>query len=504
MADTIKFFSQNCQGLNDTKKRRDVFQYIRKKKYNIACLQDIHVSMKMETYVKAEWGQNAFFSTYTSNSRGICILFDKCDFKVHRIKSDVSGNYIILDLTIQDKRVTLVSIYGPNSDQPSFYQNLKIKIQEFENDMVLICGDWNLVLEPTKDLENYANINNPKARETVLKMIEELNLIDIWRIMHENDKCFTWRKKNPRKQARLDFFLMSDNLTYLTWNTSIVPGYRTDHSGIVVELNFNNIEKGKGYWKFNNSLLKEKNYIKKVKNTIEEVKNTYKINRNQENNNNEPVIEEQYSINDQLFLETLLLMIRGETIKYSSIRKKRNTEKENKLENEIKILEEDINKNFISMDQEKIDLFEQKKSELYEMRKEKIDGVMLRSRSRYYDLGEKPTNYFFNLENRNFTNKTMTKLINDSGNEITQVQNILAEQKRFYENLYSVNVNLNDIDIETEIGENEAKLENDTAQKLEGEISLSELSNALKGMKNGKSPGLDGFTVEFFKFFGRI
>lgn len=37
--------------------------------------------------------------------------------------------------------------------------------------------------------------------------------------------------------------------------------------------------------------------------------------------------------------------------------------------------------------------------------------------------------------------------------------------------------------------------------KLEGEITYSELLSALKKMKNCKSPGNDGFTSEFFKFF---
>jgi hypothetical protein len=36
---------------------------------------------------------------------------------------------------------------------------------------------------------------------------------------------------------------------------------------------------------------------------------------------------------------------------------------------------------------------------------------------------------------------------------------------------------------------------------LEGEISLPELTSALKRMKNNKSPGSDGFTADFFKFF---
>lgn len=138
---------------------------------------------------------------------------------------------------------------------------------------------------------------------------------------------------------------------------------------------------------------------------------------------------------------------------------------------------------------------------LTDIRKEKIDGVMLRSRSRYQDLGEKPSKYFFSLENRNFTNKVMTKLIDDDGTEYTETKDVLNYQSRFYEKLYE-NVNIKeDGSIESLIGENSTKLSNLEADSLEGEISLDELSQALKNMKNEKSPGLDGFTVEFFKFF---
>ena len=48
-----------------------------------------------------------------------------------------------------------------------------------------------------------------------------------------------------------------------------MPGYRTDHSGILLDIILDyNIERGKGYWKFNNTLLKDNNYIKMVKETI--------------------------------------------------------------------------------------------------------------------------------------------------------------------------------------------------------------------------------------------
>ena len=37
-------------------------------------------------------------------------------------------------------------------------------------------------------------------------------------------------------------------------NTAIIPGYRTDYSGIVLKLKFQDMERGKSYWKFNHSL----------------------------------------------------------------------------------------------------------------------------------------------------------------------------------------------------------------------------------------------------------
>ena len=93
----------------------------------------------------------------------------------------------------------------------------------------------------------------------------------------------------------------------------------------------------------------------------------------------------------------------------------------------------------------------------------------------------------------------MGKLIDENGTEYTTTTEILNHQKEFYENLYDDIYNIDGRSIDDILGENKNKLSNQTAEKLEGEISYSELLRALKNMKNDKSPGLDGFTVEFFK-----
>ena len=114
---------------------------------------------------------------------------------------------------------------------------------------------------------------------------------------------------------------------------------------------------------------------------------------------------------------------------------------------------------------------------------------MLRSKCKYQDLGEKPSKYF-NLENRNYmyTSKVINKLVSDEGTEYTETQEILNLQKEFYQKLYSQNRELNDKEIETLIGENSDKLSDAESSLLEGELKYYELLQALKNMKNEKSP----------------
>ena len=75
-----------------------------------------------------------------------------------------------------------------------FYNNLLQKIEEFGNDQIVMCGDWNFILNPDIDIKNYRQDNNPNARRVVLQYMNGENLLDVWLIMNENVKKFTWRR----------------------------------------------------------------------------------------------------------------------------------------------------------------------------------------------------------------------------------------------------------------------------------------------------------------------
>ena len=161
-------------------------------------MQDTHFEPKMENFISAEWGYESYFSSYSSNSRGVAILFNNnFEFKVKDIHKGDRGNYIILTVRIKEIDILLVNLYGPNRDEPEFYNTLKEKIMELDNPNVIMSGDWNMVLDTFKDYQNYKHVNNPKAREVAESMITDLNLCDIQRDLNPDCQRYTWRRTAP-------------------------------------------------------------------------------------------------------------------------------------------------------------------------------------------------------------------------------------------------------------------------------------------------------------------
>lgn len=495
----VNILSVNCQGIGLLPKRTDVLHYLKEKGCQIYCLQDTHFTPGTdEKFVRSRWNSDCYFSSYKSNARGIAILFAKnFEYKVHKSISDPNGNFLLLDLTVQNNRFTLASIYGPNTDNPSFFQTVSEKIAELENNAVVWCGDFNLVQNPEIDYKNYKTINNKHAREKLLEIIKERNLLDPYRDAHPELRRYTWRRKHPFQQARLDFFLISENLLTSVKQCKIDNSYRSDHSPVVLSLSFTEFVKGKPLWKFNNSLLKDIQYLNTINNKINEVKKQYSVPvYDFENLHNIPESDLQFSINDQLFLDTLLMEIRGQTISYSSFKKKQNDKKEMQLTDEILILEQNLT-------DDKTHELEKLKSELTELRQIKVKGAVIRSRATNLLEGEKPTKYFCSLETHNYLSKIIPKLETSDGRILTDQHDILKESELFYKNLYSnkddplERANLNEyLNIN-----NLPKLSDNESNQLEGYITLSELTKALSNMKNNKSPGTDGFSSEFFKVF---
>ena len=219
---------------------------------------------------KEDWGAEVVTSVNSSESRGIALLFAKnLDYKIVEVEEIERGNALLVQLYIGEMKFHLCVLYGPNTDSPDFYINLKNSLLQKENIPIIICGDWNVVMDYKLDTRGYLKENNTKARREILDMIEATDLVDTWRSENNTAKKFTWVSgKRPVKMARLDFFLVTPDI-HANMNKHILSfGYRSDHSLVGIELNIENSERGKGFWQFNSALLKEKEYVTLVKNEI--------------------------------------------------------------------------------------------------------------------------------------------------------------------------------------------------------------------------------------------
>ena len=104
------------------------------------------------------------------------------------------------------------------------------------------------------------------------------------------------------------------------------------------------------------------------------------------------------------------MSIRGRTIAYSSRKNKNTNVAEKKLESKIKTLEDNIFTDII--DSQILDELhvEESKEQLKQIRNQRMKGVMIRAKAKYYEEGEKPTKYFLNLEKKNYASKLITRL----------------------------------------------------------------------------------------------
>ena len=146
-------------------------------------------------------------ATFLAQKLILVELQNNFEFKIINCQTDNTGNLILLNIKINnDFTITLINIYAPNTDDPDFFINVKDLILQSSSDYCILCGDFNLVLNPQLDSMNYVNLNNPSSRKVVLNMIENLNLVDTFRHFCPDKRRYTWRKSNPVKQARLDYF----------------------------------------------------------------------------------------------------------------------------------------------------------------------------------------------------------------------------------------------------------------------------------------------------------
>jgi len=134
-----------------------------------------------------------------------------------------------------------------------------------------------------------------------------------------------------------------------------------------------------------------------------------------------------------------------------------------------------------------------------------VRGNIVRSRINWYEKGEKNSKYFLNLENSRSSQATIRRLFDSKGRITVKPQSIMNEPRDYYQNLYSKqDSDLNEELCSTFLDYKIPILSEESMMACEGKLSLVECYEALQVFSNGKAPGNDGLTADFYKGFWNL
>ena len=125
----------------------------------------------------------------------------------------------------------ITNVYAPTDyrDQDSFICRLsKQLISNTDTSKVVSSGDWNTTLNPI-DKRGGQPWKATSYRKSLNNLMEELNLIDIYRQIHPTTKSFTYESKPLNLKSRIDFLLISRPLSCSGKSTEIRTSVAPDH-----------------------------------------------------------------------------------------------------------------------------------------------------------------------------------------------------------------------------------------------------------------------------------
>jgi len=132
-------------------------------------------------------------------------------------------------------------------------------------------------------------------------------------------------------------------------------------------------------------------------------------------------------------------------IKYVTTEKRNLRKEQEEIEIWLTTLEEQLNHADIHDKQKKQMwcVIERKKREQDRIIEYQTKGAILRSKSRWYNEGERNTKYFLNLEKRHCKQATITQFKVSEDDFISTDKETLLECEIFYKNLYTSKVHTN-------------------------------------------------------------
>ena len=412
----LRIGSLNCQGINEYYKRATLFDYLKSTNLSIIYLQETRLKPENEIEYIREWhNHSCIFNSCGGGESGTAILFNLNSIKVVSEKmTDVEGRVISVDVELSGDRFRLVNSYGPNDYHKKipFLESLYVYFGTGTN--IIWGGDHNIATDSRRD-RFPPRLTNDRGKVEFVQLLNTFDLHDNCRIIYPDRIFYTFRRGLSR--SRIDKICTSSELVvndFTQEDTSL-----SDHDLIMSKITYiPKFDKGPGIWKNNVKYLGDEDLIQNLSLVWNICKNDPSVHTNL----------------PKWWVETKY-RIKMSYINFSKekgvLRKRSAQMREHGLQNIIVALNNNPNDKMLLNEYNRV------KKYVVNLRIKETKERILKSDAHYLMHGDKPTKSFFDQ----FRNRTETHniraLINGSGVEVTEMNEILGVAETFYKQLFS-------------------------------------------------------------------
>ena len=473
-----------CQNLQRTKADNPRVSNI-VNQADITCCQELYWPTKIKDkqdliqLLEKKLNCTILISSSINESSLTTFVNKKLSQNIKSFSEIIPGRATILKIENEQYSYNIVNVYGPpksTNAMKDFCTDLFKRLNGMRH--CILLGDWNMMTR--QDMCNKGlNIEHRPKCNAVKHLFEDWT--DIHDIIHTRLN-YTFTRQDYK--ARLDRIYMDPEITQLVQNYQIIPVNFSDHDQLSLEVKWGKQTKwGKGMWKLNSQILENPDFQAAIKSLVEMHKETKAFHSTMDG------------------WDALKLKFKQTAVRFST---QASREKERKAEElQERVIKAKMNlENNVQIERNQEEL-ENALQQLEILEEETRKSIMIRAKEQELKYDERPTKYFFQKDKQIKIQKhidTIFKDDNDANEELKSKKAIMTEIEVFYQNLYKVE----EID-EKQLDENlkhiKNKLDSEDRQLLNKPITTKEIEKAIKEMKEGKSPGEDGLTKEFYEHF---
>ena len=256
----LVIFSLNANGLRTEYKRNAILDI----RADILCLQETRWDDNLLNMSRKQWKGQIYVSEGTPRARGVAICFNSSKITgINLVHRDLEGRLLVVDCVYEGRELRIINLYAPNGEKERrvFLAGLNV----WCNPNCMIVGDFNVILTRS-DLSRNNTFKGDSTRRTLRDLMENYQLVDIWRVLHPWKRVFSRRQlvANTLKQSRIDFVLVQSGNVKLIKSVEYINNTWSDHAGIRLEVGGRGGSVNQRPWCFNASFLGDAVFVKSM------------------------------------------------------------------------------------------------------------------------------------------------------------------------------------------------------------------------------------------------